>query len=130
MRYFKKMEGSMIYLSPVNPDDTDKYTQWINNLPMSLKIGSATDVFSLPREKSIIENMAKEGHNYAIVLKENDELIGNCSLFAINHIHRAAEIGLFIGAETQRNKGYGTEAIQLLADESKSNYLDGILPQQ
>ncbi len=40
--------------------------------------------------------------------------MGNCSLFSINHIHRTADLGLFIGEEKYRNKGIGTEVVQLL----------------
>lgn len=116
MKYFKKIEGQRLYLSPINPDDAEIYTTWINDLSMSLRIGSAAEVYSLTREKTVLENMSKEGQNYAIVLKDTDELLGNCSLFSINHIHRTAELGIFLGDHNNRNKGYGTEAIQLLAE--------------
>jgi len=33
---------------------------------------------------------------------------------SIEHIHRRATLGLFIGDAEQRGKGYGTEAIRLL----------------
>jgi len=116
MKYFRKIEGPRIFLSPINPEDVEIYTKWINNLPMSIRLGSAIQTFSLLREKNVLENMAKENHNYAIVLQETDELIGNCSLFSINEVHRTAELGIFIGEETVRNKGYGREAIQLLTE--------------
>lgn len=116
MKYFRKIEGPRIYLSPVNADDVETYTKWINNMPLSLGLGSASQSYSLLREKNVLENLAKENHNYAIVLQETDELLGNCSLFAINDVHRTAELGIFIGEETARKKGYGTEAIQLLTE--------------
>ena len=34
----------------------------------------------------------------------------------INHIHRTATLGIFIGEDKQWNQGYGTEAIKLLLD--------------
>lgn len=117
MKYFKKIEGPNLYLSPIDPDDAEMYTKWINDLSMSIKIGSAaTEAYSLSREKSFLENMAREGNNYAIISKKTDELLGNCSLFSINHIHRTAELGIFLGDHSNRNKGYGTEAIQLLCE--------------
>ncbi|AZS15092.1 GNAT family N-acetyltransferase [Paenibacillus lutimineralis] len=116
MKYFRKIEGPRIYLSPINAEDVETYTKWINNMPLSLGLGSASQSYSLLREKNVLENLAKENHNYAIVLQETDELLGNCSLFAINEVHRTAELGIFIGEETARNKGYGTEAIQLLTE--------------
>lgn len=116
MKYFKKMEADRLYLSPVNPEDIETYMKWINNLSLSLKIGSPAEVFSLPREQSVLENMAREGQNFAVVLKNNDELIGNCSLFAIDQVRRVAELGIFIGEDRQRGMGYGAEAIKLLCE--------------
>lgn len=116
MKYFKKIEGPNLYLSPVNPEDAETYTRWINDLSMSVSIGSANALYSLPREKAVLEGMAKEGHNYAIVLQENDELLGNCSLFSIDMVQRTAEIGIFIGERNHRSKGYGAEALQLLSE--------------
>jgi hypothetical protein len=31
MSYFKKMTGDKVYLSPVNVDDYEKYTKWVND---------------------------------------------------------------------------------------------------
>ena len=41
----------------------------------------------------------------------------------IDNINRCAEVGLFIGDEENRNKGYGAEALRLLSDYS-FNYLN------
>lgn len=114
MKYFRRMQGDKVYLSPVNPEDFETYTKWVNDLSLTINLGSASNVFSLMQEKSFLESMAKEGQHFAIISNENDELIGNCSLFATNHIHRTAELGLFIGEEKYRNKGIGTEVVQLL----------------
>ncbi len=32
MQYYKKLIVDSIYLSPMNPDNTDIYTKWINDL--------------------------------------------------------------------------------------------------
>ena len=67
--------------------------------------------------------MDKKEQQFAIVLKETDELIGNCGFVDINHLHQRGEVGLFIGAEENRSKGYGTEALSLLV-EYGFNYLN------
>jgi len=61
-----------------------------------------------------LEHLATKGQNYAIVLNEGNEMIGNISLMEINNKNRTATVGLFIGEETRRGKGYGTQAIKLL----------------
>ena len=53
----------------------------------------------------------------------NDKLIGNCGFNEIDYKHRKAEIGLFIGDENNRSKGYGKEILKLLLDYG-FNYLN------
>lgn len=116
MKYFKKLVGDRVYLSPVNPEDVEKYTHWINNLSLSVKLGVSREVFGIQREQEILQDMAKEGHHFAIVSLQNHELLGNCSLFSIHPVHRTAEAGIFIGEEASRGQGFGTEALQLLCE--------------
>lgn len=113
-RYFRKMTGDRVYLSPVNPDDYTIYARWINDLAISRGLGNSTSNYSLPLEKAAVERLASDGHNYAIVRKEDDTLLGNCSLFEIDHISRKASLGIFIGDGDNHNQGYGKEAIMLL----------------
>lgn len=116
MKYFKKLVGSKLYLSPVNPEDVETYTRWINDLSVSIRLGASREVFGLPREQSLLDDMAKEGQHFAIVRLDGDQLLGNCSLFAIDPIRRVAEVGIFLGDEEQRGQGYGTEALQLICE--------------
>ena len=114
MKYFKKIEGDRLYLSPMNPEDYELYTKWLNDLKTTTCLGNVTSTFGLNVEKEAIERFEKEGNHFAIIKKDTDELLGNCSLFDINHIHDTCEIGIFIGEETDRGKGYGPEAMELI----------------
>ena len=114
MRYFPKITGERLYLSPINLDDAETYTKWLNDPAVADHLGLYRNLISLPNETKILESLTSEGHNYAIVLKDGDELIGNISLMEIEHIHRRAALGLFIGGAERRGKGYGTEAIRLI----------------
>lgn len=53
-------------------------------------------------------------YQFAIVLEEGDRLIGNCGIKEIDWRRRCGEVGLFIGSEADRGKGYGKEALRLL----------------
>ena len=53
-------------------------------------------------------------HRYAMVLLNGDVLIGSISLHDIDQINRHAFIGIFIGEEEHRSKGYGAESIRLI----------------
>ncbi len=116
MKYFKKLIGDNIYLSPVNPEDLLLYTEWINNLKVTLPLGNATTNFSLLKEKEVLEEIARGDHNFAIVKLQDDKLLGNCSLFNVSLIHGTAELGIFIGDEKSRGKGYGKETLYILLE--------------
>ena len=36
MKYFKKIEGEKVYLSPINVDDYELYVKWLNNPKMCM----------------------------------------------------------------------------------------------
>ena len=115
MKYFKKIQGERIYLSPVNPDDAEQYTAWINDPAVSDGLGSTADVFSLRKERAFLEKAAdSEGYYFAIVRLADDKLLGSVSFHDISEISRNADCGLFIGDAEDRGKGYGAEALRLL----------------
>lgn len=114
MKYFKKIEGERIYLSPMNEEDYEKYTAWINDLEISLNLGNAHQIYTLTKEKEILKEISE--NSFAIIEKKNDKLIGNCGLIDIEHVTRKAELGIFIGEKEYWDKGFGTEAIKLLLD--------------
>lgn len=124
MKYFKKIEGEKVYLSPMNLEDIEKYVKWMNDFSTTDGLGSSSKVTTFESERAwLINNMDKKEQQFAIVLKETDKLIGNCGFVDINHLHQRGEVGLFIGEEENRSKGYGTEALSLLV-EYGFNYLN------
>jgi len=116
MKYFKKIIGEKVYLSPVSLEDAEEYTRWFNDLEISLNLGGSDHVYSLEKEKEILEKMIKERNAFAIVTLEDDKLIGNCSLMNIEQVHRKTELGIVIGNKEYWNQGYGSEVINLLLD--------------
>lgn len=117
MKYFKKLMGEKIYLSPLCVEDAEKYTKWLNDFAVSDGLGRSGKLMTVEEEKQWIEQCYKDGDFYfAIVKLENDELLGNCGIHDINYRDRTATIGIFIGEENNRNNGYGADALQLLLD--------------
>ena len=115
MRYFKKIIGENLYLSPINKDDCEIYTKWLNDVKVSGNLGNYKQMISLMSEQKILEELAV-GQTYAIVLNDNDKLIGNIGFNEIDNITRKASVGLFIGEKENRGKGYGAEALRLILD--------------
>lgn len=116
MKYYRKLVGERIYLSPINLEDIDKYTEWINDLEIAINLGNAAEVFNQEKEKEMLEKLLEDGYHFAIVDKSQDELLGNCGLFDLDKIHKTGEFGIFIGNRNYWDKGYGSEAIRLLLD--------------
>ena len=122
MPYFEKIPGERIYLSPINPDDAELYTKWLNDLEITRWLGSTGSVFSLPAERAWLDGNLKDTNNYqfAIVLRDGDNLrggdrlIGGTGFHDINQVNRRATLGIFIGGAEDRSKGYGAEALRLL----------------
>jgi len=118
MRYFKKLMGERVYLSPINPDDAERYVKWLNDKAVSGNPTIYPQMISLLSQRKKLEQMSTEGQNFAMVLAENDTLIGGISLTDIDACNRSAALGLFIGETEHRGKGYGAEAIRLILDYS------------
>jgi len=117
MKYFKKIIGQKCYLSPLNIADAEKYTEWLNDFEVARYLTIFSQQINLQKESEILNNMITKGMQiFAIVDKEKDQMIGNCSLFRIDHSDRKADLGIFIGDKKYWNKGYGSEAILLLLD--------------
>ena len=117
MKYYKKLVGDRIYLSPVNIEDAEKYVEWFCDFSMTDGVGRSSALMTVEMEKEWIENALKNGHySFAIVNAEKNELIGNCGLENINQTDRRGAVGIFIGREENRSQGYGSEALRLLLD--------------
>jgi RimJ/RimL family protein N-acetyltransferase len=113
--YFKKMMGSKCYLSPINSDDAEKFTEWLNDLEVTINLTFYNRIINTENEKTFLGKLSQE-HNYSIIDKETNELIGNCGYVHLDHLNQTGEIGIFIGNKNYWNRGYGTEALTLLLD--------------
>jgi RimJ/RimL family protein N-acetyltransferase len=111
--YFKKLIGEKCYLSPIDPNDAEKFTEWLNDMEVLVNLQLYKGIISLENERTFLNNMSKE-HNYSIIDLEKDELIGNCGFLDIDYVNQTAETGIFIGNKNYWSKGYGTEALSLL----------------
>ena len=116
MRYFRKIVGERLYLSPFSADDIDIYTEWaewMNDKTVADNYGGPPyNLVSLANAQKTIGEL--KGYRFAIILLDGDVLIGHVSLHDIDHLNRNAFLGIFIGEEKHRGKGYGDEAIRLV----------------
>lgn len=103
-------------MSPRSIEDAEKFTEWLNDFEITDYIGSSGQIMSLEGERKFLEENSNPEATFAIVTLDEDKFIGTVSLERINHTHRTATLGIFIGDKEYLSKGYGTEAIRLLLD--------------
>ena len=123
MKYFKKIIGERIYLSPRNTEDVEIFTQWLNDFETTDYLGRSGMLVTLDFERKYLENNSGPDFAFVIVTLEENKMIGTISLEQIDSIDRTATLGIFIGDKDYRDKGYGTEAIRLILDYG-FNYLN------
>lgn len=116
MKYFKKLIGDRIYLSPRNSEDVEIFTEWLNDFKITDYLGRSSILTTLDDEKKYLEENATAEASFVIITINDNKMIGTVSLEGINHINKCATLGIFIGDEDFRNKGYGTEAIKLILE--------------
>ncbi len=116
MKYYKQLIGEKIYLSPPNTDDASLYCEWINDLEISINLNTEWSV-NEEQEKELLRELLR-GNNkvFGIIHGENDKLIGSVGFHDIDYINGGAQFGIFIGDKKYWDKGYGTEATQLILD--------------
>jgi len=111
--YFKKLVGKKCYLSPIDINDAEKYTEWLNDQEVVKYLPLNHFALSLNNEKEFLQTLVKD-HNYAIIDLKSNQLIGNIGINNFDGIYQSGEIGIFIGNKDYWNRGYGTEAMTLL----------------
>lgn len=112
------LEGERLYLREVRPSDVgEAYYRWVNDPEVTHGLESRFYPNSMESLREYVAAKTNDRNNVflAIVLKDGDRHIGNIKLGPINWIHRLADIGLMIGEKDCWERGYGTEAIQVLA---------------
>ena len=80
MKYFKKLVGDRIYLSPRNAEDAEKFTEWLNDFQITDYTGKSEALYTLASEKEFLETNSSPEATFAIVELDTDKLIDRKSV--------------------------------------------------
>lgn len=110
--------GENIILRGLELTDVDEILKHFNDIELRRFLGFLTPI-SKEEEEQWVRNTwenRQKGTEYVfgVELKDDQLLIGTCSLFSIHRINRSAELGIAIWNKKYWGKGYGTEAVRLL----------------
>ena len=76
MKYFKKLIGERIYLSPRNTEEVEKFTEWMNDFQITDYTGRSAYITILESVKKYFEENKDKNYNFFIVTLDKDKLIG------------------------------------------------------
>ena len=68
MKYFKKLIGERIYLSPRNSEDAEIFTKWMNDFEVTDYTGRSAAIMTLDAEKKYLENKNLETDNISFAI--------------------------------------------------------------
>jgi len=113
-------ESERLYLRALEPEDHRTTHAWRQDPGYQAGVLSPKRMISLETEKRWIERAIAEHEEgkalrFAIVIKQSGSFVGLIYLTGIDHMHKRARFGSWIGEKEHRGKGYVTEARHLLA---------------
>lgn len=111
------MEETAIYLRPMTMEDAPLIVKW-RNLPSVRSRFIYQKDFTLEGQQIWMDTMIKTGRvvQMMICLKHSHEPIGSVYIRDIDHTHHKGEYGIFIGEESARGCGVGTDACRLMME--------------
>lgn len=108
-------EAAGIYLRPMTYEDTDRIVEWRNKDSVRRNFIYQA-LFTRESHTNWIHTMVETGRvvQMVICLAEGDIPVGSVYIRDIDHQHKKAEYGIFIGEDAARGKGIGTAAAKLM----------------
>jgi RimJ/RimL family protein N-acetyltransferase len=121
-KYFKKLVGERVYLSPWAGDDAEAelFATWVNDSKVTDGVGNTTSLYSVASEKQYVADVASkssdDSRDFVILDNATNQPVGNCRIMKIDWLNQTAELGILIGEEKARGQGFGEETVKLLLD--------------
>lgn len=109
------LSGNKVYLKSITDDDTVNIIRWRNSESVR-KNFIFRKPFTDESQTKWLETVIRTGEAVQFIIYDiNDKKpIGSSYLRDVDKEHKKAEYGIFIGEESARGKGLGTETAQLM----------------
>ena len=118
MKYFPKITRGNVYLSPLNTEDYEILTKWLNDNKISDWVNNTKAILSLTSEKAFLENISRNEDPtikaLGIIKKEGDKFLWIVDLSKINYIDQIATIWISIWDFEEHNKWYWADALNAI----------------
>lgn len=112
-----RIEGKQIALRPITLEDTPLIVRWRSD-PQVYGTLFRQEPITEERHRQWLREMVLSGKcdQFIIVDKAQNRSVGTVFLKEIDREHLRAEYAIFIGEETARGRGIGSEAARLMTD--------------
>lgn len=114
----------MIYLRELTKDDIPVINKWRNDPALIAMLGAPFRFINNETDDLWFENYMKHRDSQvrcAIVLKKSDRIAGLVNLTGIDSINRNCEFHIMIGDKSNRDKGIGTLATEMMLAHAFGN---------
>ena len=109
------LRGERITLRPIRPDDLPAMRSWFRDRAVASTWAQHPVIADTYLESDLTDAFTSfDRAGYFAIENEFGELIGRMDFEALEQVDRTVEIGILIGAEAGRGKGYGTDAFHTL----------------
>lgn len=110
------LTGEITRLTTLNREDLPAFARWMNSMALRRLLGPSPVLpITMDDENAWYNSIQRpEDRPFAIRALTDDRLLGNCGMKDIDWVSRRCMIGIFIGDEQDRGKGYGTDALNVL----------------
>lgn len=110
------IEDDFIYLRPVNESDlAGNYMKWLRNKEVTRFMEFGNSPVSFERMQAYLNSLKNDKNLFlAIIMKENNQHVGNIRLGPIDRFNRRADIGILVGERSVRGKGVASSAMRLV----------------
>lgn len=108
--------GDRIYLCAVEEKNIEQLRIWRNSEDLRKYFREYREIDTAMQKKWYYERVSGSitQVDFEIHIKDTGKLIGHCGLYYIHPIYRSGELTIYVGDFTERNKGYGTNALKTL----------------
>lgn len=117
MNYLNLFEGNKVYLTSLMKENLKIIQNWYNDSEFSWRFSThpASPQSEDTLTKWYINKVdSNKGYIFGIKNKNNNDFIGYCELYNIDWVNKVCFISIAIGNQTNRNHGYGNDAMNLL----------------
>ena len=111
------LRNDVITIGPLLPDDTGQLFVWLNDVD-----AARLDLAYRPTDwlayKAWLDDLARNQTQIVFAIRKlfETQIVGFVIFKNIQSVHRSADLGIRIGSEAERGKGYGKHALALALD--------------